>query len=267
MKWCWLLCVLTACSPLERLIIHHPVDDHYHVRSDGLINHDVAKVERALKNTAKGLERWGGLPGPVTVYVVNTHADLERAVKRPGYDWLRAWAAYDSIIVQAPSTWNASDETLDRLLLHEATHCLLFQRIGTPDDWLSRNIPLWFREGMAIDNAQQHRQYPSLEDTARWIQAHPEADIFTDGEALSGTHSQPVYGFALHAYRFLEDRVGLDRLRRLLDAMREGSDFQSAFAATLGLPLDNFQRDFQVFLRLRAFRSAGKPPRVIPAEP
>ncbi len=261
MRWCACALVLaSACSPLSRLVVSQPVGERYSVRSDGLIDADIGRVQAAIEHASEGLARWGGLPQPVTVYVVNTHEELERAVHRRGYDWLRAWASYDEVILQAPSSWRAGDETLDQLVLHELTHCLLFQRSGTRETWAGKQVPLWFREGMAIANAGQQRQYPTLEDTAQWLSRHPERDVFADGEALSRDFPAEVYAFSLHAWRFHEDRFGLERLQPVLEQMRAGESFAHAFGAALGLPLENFQRDFLVFLKLRAFRSIGRPP-------
>lgn len=264
MKWWWCLALVVAsgcAGPLAFLTREQKVNALYSLRSDGFIEPDVARVQRSLAATTPGLARWGGLEHPVTVYVVSSHQALEDAVRRPGYDWLRAWARYDDVIIQAPSTWNASPEALDQLVLHEVTHCLLFQKAATRDDWMKKDIPLWFREGMAVVTAKQQRLYPSLEDTTAWLLAHPDDDVFKDGEALSEQHYQPVYGFSLHAFTFLENRFGAERIGDLLRAMRTtGQDFTTSFEAALGMPLTRFERDFLVFLRLRGFRSMGKRP-------
>ncbi len=260
MKWWWCsLALLTGCvGPLAQLTKTKSVGAQYLVRSDGFIDPDVVRVENALAKTAAGLERWGGLEEPVTVFVVSSHEALERAVNRSGFDWLRAWARFDDVIFQAPSTWTTNEEALEQLVLHEVTHCLLFQKAGTRETWVKKQIPLWFREGMAIVTARQQRLYPSLEDTTAWITQNPELNVFTDGEALSEQYYQPVYGFALHAFMFLEQRFGAERLLQFMATMKAGADFTTGFEASLGMPLDRFEKDFLVFLKLRGFRGAGR---------
>lgn len=228
------------------------------LRSDGTSADDVRRMKAALEKAVPSLERWGGLREPVTVYVVPTHDDLEAAVHRPGYGWLRAWGRYDEVLFQAPSTWTRRDDVLEQLVLHELTHCLLFQQAANRDTWLAKQIPLWFREGMAISVAGQASQYPSLEDSAAWLLKNPAVDAFKDGESLSAGQSNEVYALGFHAFSFLERRYGLPCLETLIRLMREGADFERAFAQAVGVSVEAFQRDFENFLRLRAFRGTGR---------
>lgn len=264
MKGCGLLLLslVTGCAgPLGALRVQTPVafdGNRFTLRTDGSIPQDVARVQAALAKATAPLTRWGGLEAPVTVYVVSTHDDLEAAVHRRGYGWLRAWARYDEVIVQAPSTWTERDEVLNELVVHELTHCLLFQRSGTRESWRDKQIPLWFREGMAILTAKQAYLYPSLEDSALWLQRNPTFDPFADGEALSAEHASEVYGIALHAFAFLERRYGAPRLEALMATMREGAGFERAFDRAVGIAPAVFLKDFGNYLRLRAFRGSGR---------
>ena len=263
MKHLGLVLLLAAgcAGPLASLRVEAPLaigPHRFTLRSDGKIAPDVQRIETAIGKAEGGLARWGGLQEPVTVYVVSTHDDLEAAVHRRGYDWLRAWGRYDDVVFQAPSTWTTQDERVNELVLHELTHCLLFQRSSTRETWLQKKIPLWFREGMAVATAGQAHLYPSLEDSALWLQRNPGSDAFRDGESLSVDHSTEVYGLALHAFTFLERRYGAQKVEGLMATMREGSDFEVAFVKTIGVPVARFQSDFENYLRLRAFRGAGR---------
>lgn len=256
------LLLLAGCvGPLGALRAELPLQvaaSRLVLKSDGNSADDVRRMRSALEKAVPALQRWGGLREPVTVYVVPTHDDLETAVRRPGYAWLRAWGRYDEVIFQAPSTWTKRDDVLEQLVLHELTHCLLFQQAGNRDTWLEKEIPLWFREGMAIAVAGQASQYPSLEDSALWLVRNPTADVFQDGEALSESQSNEVYAIGFHAFTFLERRYGRERLEALLRTMREGDDFTRAFGKAIGLPVERFQRDFENYLRMRAFRGSGR---------
>ena len=265
----WLLLLVAGCKgPLGSLRVETPLTfsgQRFTLKSDGRSTADRQLLERALEKATPGLARWGGLEMPVTVYLLSTHQDLEAAVHRPGFGWLRAWARYDDVIFQAPSTWTNAPWVVEQLVLHELTHCLLFQRSGTRETWLEKKIPLWFREGMAISNAGQAQLYPSLEDSALWLVRNPTLDAFRDGEALSEGQSAEMYGLALHAFTFLERRYGADHIQALMKAMRKGSDFETAFDKTIGLPVARFQKDFENYLRLRAFRGIRRPARSLSA--
>lgn len=249
-------------SPLSALTSERTVTvdaKRYLVRSRDDAAVDVQRTADALALATPALSVWGGLSAPVTVHLLPDHDALETAVRRPGFGWLRAWARYDDVMLQAPSTWAPQQEPLVELLIHELTHCLMFQRSAGPDAWKERRIPLWFREGMAVWTAKQGRHYPTLEDSAAWLAQHRGVDVFRDGEALSQDASGPVYGLALHAFAFLVSRYGQDSVRALMGAMQGGQRFADAFATAVGLSPRLFQQDFETYLRLRGFRDWARP--------
>jgi hypothetical protein len=53
-----------------------------------------------------------------------------------------------------------------------------------------------------------------------------------------------VYGTAHRAFRFLLDRYGEERIRRLVASVGEGQDFAEAFQHELGIPIQEFESDF-----------------------
>jgi hypothetical protein len=267
--WLALLIAGTGCiSPLTSLTSERAVSigaQRYLLRARDDAGRDVDRVADALSTATENLTIWGGLELPVTVHLLPDHASLERAVRRPGFAWLRAWARFDDVLLQAPSTWAPTQEPLVELLTHELTHCLMFQRSGGADDWGRRGIPLWFREGMAVWTARQGDKYPTLEDISTWVAQHRELDTFRDGEALSRDFSGPVYGIAHHAFAFLTRRYGIDTVKRVMAHMKGGQSFHHAFTAAVGLTPKDFQRDFETYLRLKGFRDwarpVGRPPK------
>jgi hypothetical protein len=215
-------------------------------------------VQRAMEAAAPGLARWGGLVVPVTVQVLPSHDALEHAVRRPGYGWLKAWARYEEVFVQSPRTWSllgVRQRDLDELMLHELTHCVMYQRAADRDGWQRKRIPLWFREGMASHTAEQAYRWPTLEDLARFYASRPDADPVMHPEPLYQGESDIVYGAAHHAFGFLVRRYGEETVRTLLASMREGRTFPDAFEAVLGLSQEAFEREFRRYVTLGGFRS------------
>lgn len=264
----YLLCALALCgcvNPLANLRASRELTvgaARFELRYAEPDQGDQERVAASLSRAAPQLERWKGLAASVTLNLVPDHDALEAAVHRGGWGWLRAWARYDDVILQAPSTWlptTGREQELDELLTHELTHCLLFQRSATKDTWTRRQIPLWFREGMATNTARQAARFPSLEDLARWLAQNPDRDVFTDGEALARDFYEPVYGLAHHAIAFLLKRYGDGALTATLDAMAGGAAFPDAFKTATGLTTSSFERDFLNFVRWRGFRGAGLP--------
>ncbi len=217
------------------------------------------RMNQALARAVPELERWGKLPAPVTLSLLPSHDALEAVTGRHGYGWLRAWGTFDEIFLQSPRSWSVPprDADLSEWLLHELTHCLLFQRSGTAETWSQLQIPLWFREGMATVTARQGYRYPSLEDLANWLAEHPDFDVFTNGEALSQHWFDQVYGLAHHAMTFLIRRYGDAPIARVMNRLQAGDEFDQAFTNAVGISPSAFAREFRNYLRLRGFRGFG----------
>lgn len=228
---------------------------------------DLARVRAALERAAPRVSRWGALSAPVVITIHPDHADLEAAVHREGYPWLRAWARYASVEIQAPGTWargSAGDAELEELVAHELTHCLLYQRGGDALGWpaVDDDVPLWFREGMAsVTAGQEHRRLDrdALRSRLRAAGSGGGAggagpDPLTDPEPLQREAAPVVYATAHWAFRFLLDRYGEARVGRILDGLSRGLLFRRAFREAIGIPAPAFEAEFRRYLAWRGWR-------------
>jgi hypothetical protein len=225
------------------------------------------RVQQAVQNATPALAQWGGLNAPVLVQVLPTHEALEKAAGRRGYPWLKAWARYDDVLLQSPRTWSlfgAAQADVDELVLHELTHAVMYQQASDSTRWRRRHIPLWFREGMASWTAKQGYRWPTLEDLARYVEAHPTRDPVADPDPLYRDQSEIVYAAAHHAFTFLVRRYGQPRIVAVLQRMKDGADFDRAFAVELGVGAAQFTSDFKRYVRLRGFRGGRALPRLFP---
>jgi hypothetical protein len=217
---------MAAAPPAPGLEVRHAPDD----------GDAAAQVARVLPEALGRVERWGALPGPVTIRIHPSHSALAEAAGRPADAWLRAWARADSVELQSPRTWSrgrASDEALTSLLAHELTHCLLFQRIGAR--WTVRDVPGWFEEGLASFTAGER---------------HQRADASALRPTLLALRSDAAlaYGTADRAFRHLVDRHGEAAVRRILSSLAAGQDFPSAFQAATGTSVAAFEGAFRSHL-------------------
>jgi hypothetical protein len=219
------------------------------------------RIEQAIAKAGHTLSRWGKLDQRVSFYLLPSHLRLASAVGRYGYDWLHAWARYDEVYFQSPATWGwtVADAEVDELALHELTHCLMYQRAATKETWVARQIPLWFREGMATWTANQAYKFPSLEELARFYEANPGADPITNPDPLYKESNDIVYAAAHHGFTFLIRRYSEQTVHRLLDSMREGRAFPEAFLAVTGITADAFAGEFRHYIVWRGFRGHGRP--------
>jgi hypothetical protein len=233
------------------------------------------QVARALEVAAPRVGRWGGLTVPVTIVLHPTHERLEAAVRRPGYEWLRAWARHSRIDLQSPRTWRlfgASDREVAELLTHELAHCAMYQQSATEFTWPFKGEPLWFREGLASVTAGQGYRRVTLEDLWRFYaeggdadEGLPPPDVDPGGaaggadpianpERLYQRNSDLVYGASHHAFAFLLARYGEARVRGVLRVMGEGSRFDEAFRSEIGISEEEFAADFRRYVVWQGWR-------------
>ncbi len=215
------------------------------------------RVQVSISRATPQLGQWGGVREPVRVVLLPTHEDLERAVGRRGYAWLKAWARYDDVLIQSPRTWSlfgAAQADIDELVLHELTHVVMYQQASDRTKWRRRYIPLWFREGMSSWTAKQAYRWPTLEDLARFMRNNPLQDPLGNPDPLYRDQSDLVYAAAHHGFSFLIRRYGQAQLRDVLAAMQEGLEFDEAFTRVLGVSPERFEEDFKRYVRLRGFR-------------
>jgi hypothetical protein len=237
------------------------------------------QVITAVRAAVPRTVRWGGLEVPVTITIHPSHDALEAAVRRPGYGWLRAWARYATIDLQSPSTWRifgARDEQVVELLTHELTHCAMYQRAASEWSWSYKGIPLWFREGMASQTAEQGYRRGTVEDLWRFYeQGFPgagdgelaagtvarvargrglEGDPLGDPEPMYQERSDVVYGAAHYAFGFLVERYGEPRVRDILERMRAGAPFPQAFQGAIGVGELEFVNEFRRYVIWQGWR-------------
>jgi hypothetical protein len=206
-----------------------------------------------LLDAAGRISRWGSLRGTVRVEVLQSHAALEAAVGRPGYDWLLGWSYGDTVLLQSPATWEprAEPDAVLELLTHELTHSLMYQLLepeepqGAPYDALvvlNEEPPLWFREGMASVTAGQGKKRLSPVELRGWLADHPGKNPLDPDPELVRLEKEAVYGAAHRAFERLLELGGDQAVRDVLRGMRSGARFADAFAAATGKQLAEFER-------------------------
>jgi len=224
----------------------------------------------------EALRRWGDLRAPVLIVVHPTHDALEAAVGHRGLPWLRAWAQYDRIDLQSPTTFGHRDyrAPLRELLAHELTHVLMYQRVGTPARWHQVYVPFWFREGMASWTAEQGYRRGTPASLGRRLAAHPpEIDPLLDGQALTRSDQPLAYGAAHWGFDQLvveaDEHVVielLDDLRRAhVPCLEQGAastcgDGRAAFGAAFTHRVGEDEASFAARFRARLISEAARSP-------
>lgn len=230
-------------------------------------------VIRAVEAAAPRALRWGRLARPVTITVHPDHEALEAAAQRHGYEWLRAWARYDTIEIQSPASWSffgPAQSKVEELVAHELTHCVMYQQSGDDLTWMYREIPRWFSEGLATVTAGQGYRFPGAEELWKFYgrrlpgsgfgepgRAGPAAfygDPIVDSDPIYQDNSEIVYGAAHLAMGFLIRRYGEERVREILRLMGGGQRFSAAFQAAIGISDAEFAADFRRYVVWEGWR-------------
>ncbi len=257
-------CAHVHSEPAARVEEVRVGDALFELRYDAADGRAARQVRDALASAVPAAQRWGRLTSPVVLTIHRTHDGLEAAARRPGYAWLRAWTRYGSVDLQSPRTWSrgaATDDEMAQLLAHEITHCVMYQAAASAATWRSVRIPLWFREGMATVTAGERRPVGAPEIGRYYHDVTPAAaaaaDPLSRPEPLYRANAELVYGTANSAFRFLLDRYGEERIRRVLSSMAAGSDFDSAFERAVGIPVADFEREFRRYVLWRGGLALG----------
>jgi hypothetical protein len=247
-----LLLLLGACTTTRGARETKHLSDHLTLTFHAQDRDDAERVREAAERALPAVQRWGALRDPVSIDLAPDHTALEEAADRDGHPWLRAWARYDTITVQSPSTWMPliapTQRDVDELLLHELTHCAMYQSAASRTEWRRKGIPLWFREGMASVTAEQGYRWATLEELAALY------DRGLDPLQQREDDPHPVYGAAHHAFAFLIKRYGEDAVRTTLQAMKAGAIFPDALTSAIGVSPAQLLRDFERYVRLRGFK-------------
>jgi len=180
-------------------------------------------VQVAVNGAQRDVAVWGLLTEPVLIVVHPSHRALEQAVGLKDVAWLRAWAQYDRIDLQSPTTFGHRDyrPPLRELLAHELTHVFMYQRIGTRETWNHIAIPFWFREGMGSWTSHQgYRRGTLVSVGRRLLTDHALLDPVLDGDALNRIDQPLAYAAAHWAFDRMVVDIGEEGVLGLLDDVR-----------------------------------------------
>lgn len=234
-------------------------------------------VIRAIGIAAPRIQRWGPLARPIAVTIHPDHEALESAAQRHGYDWLRAWARYDTIEIQSPASWSVLGppaRKVEELVTHELTHCAMYQLAGDELTWMYKEIPRWFSEGLATVTAGQGYRFAGPEELWGFYEkrlpgsgfgepgrarrsgslAAFYGDPILDSDPIYQEQSEIVYGAAHLAVEFLLRRYGEERVREVLRLMGAGHRFPAAFQRAIGLTDAEFAADFRRYVVWEGWR-------------
>ncbi len=244
--------VYTATALRDAGVIEFKVDSSselfrvIYTEEDTSISKAVVKsVEQAIPKAM----RWGPFHAPVTIKVYPTHESLERAIDRIGFPWLRAWAQYDTIHIQSPRTWGIDySSQLDELLTHELTHVVMYQNVAVRSDWAYKEIPLWFREGMASFTSEQGYRRGTPDDLAVAFRTRDDEDPLDPSFEMLRLNKDLVYNAGHWSFTYLISTRGESAVKGIMAGIKKGLTFEKAFLGATGVETRGFVEKWKLHI-------------------
>jgi len=225
---------------LRRDDARYVVPDHFVDEVDSLDRHRVASWLRI------GNDLGIALPEHVIIRIARNPEEMfamaPRGFPPPSY---ASGVAYPDIglVMLTFTTHDANDPTpdIERVLTHELSHIALHRAAG------GRPIPRWFSEGVAIHHSDENslERIRTLWEGASSGRLAPLPQLTS--RFADGSPDVPVaYAQAADVVAFLLRRPhGSDKMRRMLEAIRDGSSFEDGLRRAYGFDLRELDRDWR----------------------
>ncbi len=250
----------TVVTEHFRLVLHES-------EADLLAPYLEAVAERAYGDMA---QRYGTAPpDPIRVEVYPRHADF--SVRTVGLTGIGALGVSfgPALAMDSPAARERGAFNWASTLRHEIAHSFHMHASAN-------NVPRWFSEGLAVQEQRWGDPAWGRNPGVSFVRALAAGEL-RPVSRLDRGFSNPrrpdevsdSYYQASLVFEFIEERHGFDPVLKMLAAYRDGADDRAAFAEALGVPLQEFEREFDAFLRQRFVTAAasvgaepeGPPPR------
>jgi len=188
---------------------------------------------------------------PVRAEFYPSHADF--SVRTLGEAGLGALGvSFGKVLVMdSPTARQLGEYNWASVFWHELSHT--FHLALSAD-----RVPRWFSEGLAVHEQRKARQGWGHQPTVPWIQALAAGRLkkvseLDDGLMRPDYPEQIVFTYleASLVFQVIEDRWGFDKIVDMIHAYRDGGTTESIFRDVLGVPLDQFDEEFDDYLHER----------------
>lgn len=229
-------------TPNFHLVLHES-------EADLLAPYVVAVAERAYAEMA---ERYGEAPeSRIRVEVYPRHADF--SVRTVGLVGIGALGVSfgPALAIDSPAARGRGDFNWASTLWHEIAHS--FHLAITENE-----VPRWFSEGLAVHEQRKGDPGWGHQPGVGFIRSLASGEMRPVSELDKGFSSPRHPGEVIESYyqaslvfELIEARHGFPAIVEMLRAYRDGATNEEAFDRALGVRLEDFDDDFDVFLRDR----------------
>jgi len=190
-------------------------------------------------------------PLPVRVELFPSHADF--SVRTLGEVGLGALGvSFGSLLVMdSPAARERGQYNWASTLWHELAHAF---HLALTD----HRVPRWFSEGLAVHEQRRGRSWWGHQASIPFLQALRDGRLkrvsqLNDGFMRPEFPEQVIFSYyqASLVFQVIEEQHGFGSIRSMLEGYREGRSTEELFESVLGVPLDDFDEDFDRWLRQR----------------
>lgn len=213
--------------------------------------------------------RYGVEPeAPVRLELYPDHADF--SVRTLGETGLGALGVSFGpvLVMDSPAARERGQYNWASVLWHELAHTF---HLSVTD----HRVPRWFSEGLAVHEQRKARTGWGHQPNIPFLQAFQAGRLkpvsqLNDGFMRPDYPQQVVFSYyqASLVFQVIEDRHGFGAIRALLDGYRTGRTTEELFPEVLGTTLEEFDDDFEAWMRdrfeapLRGLAPLGEAPPV-----
>lgn len=248
----FLVIIFVLCSPvlIPAAQFHELKSPSFTIHSEAGLDGAAEEITRMIPPIKEQLQEKTGLAFdfPFEVVVYRERNDF---VQHAGSDMISAFAVpHKNLVVLDLSQMRVHPLNIELIILHEMCHLLLHKHIG------DENLPKWFDEGVSqwvsggmseIINPQEADVLKRAVIGNRLIPLRQLSKIFPpDRPGLALSYEQ---GKSMVDY--IEETYGSGSVRKIIQGLAEGVDFQSVLRQKLSVSFDGLERDWERALKFR----------------
>lgn len=196
------------------------------------------EVLRILENAYREIgQALGYFPSQPIQVVLLTREQFYSTAGTPAW----ADALFDPVLgrIKVPTQGALTDKVwLAQVLRHEFVHALIHERMGVE----AMKVPTWLNEGLAMQLAGGI--WPTLDDMARGsnLRLIPLPALEKGWGFLSMEAATMAYVEANSATKYLIDRWGMEKVRRILSRIKKGDTIGGALHDKIMISYDDFEQ-------------------------
>ena len=233
-------------------------DIYFYEEENFLLDYTASVVEDAYDRISRIIDYKPLLKFPVIIYKSHQEFEQTNIIDEPLSEGIGGFSEVFHKRVVVPYDGNIEQYT--KTLIHEISHVFIFDMYfgsvgsifsGTltyPADWFMEGLPEYIASDWTPEGVQV------LRDAVLSNKIHNLKDL-EDFNNIPSWEVYQAYKEGQSAIEYFADEYGLDKLTELIHQIKRmgNKDIKKAMEKTIGISLDEFNEDWQVYLKRKFF--------------